>query len=353
MKLKVGGGIGEHGRNCFYIQHNDLSVIFDCGVMLGDKSPYPRLTSAQIAGSDYLFLSHSHQDHTGAYTWLAEQGFKGKIVMTSQTASQLNFKGKIRNPVILIDELASPLEPCLVDNKVTVLWGRSGHCMGGCWFKIEIDDEGVLYSGDYIEFSLSFACDPICDQNATLAIIDNAYGDSIQTPEQYRLELLELTKSMLKIGKNLLFPVPKYGRGLELIQLFAECLPDAPLSGDEHLRSQIRHIELIQDWLTPQAFNVLSKIKLGSLYKAFSKPGIIFVADPQLERPKSQALAQTAINRNSTIVITGYADMGTYSRRLLENKPAIFARYPVHMNDRETNRIISANEFEKSVNFHR
>ncbi|MDR2533126.1 MAG: MBL fold metallo-hydrolase [Oscillospiraceae bacterium] len=350
MKLTIAGGCGEHGRNCFLVNHFGISIILDCGIMLGDKEPYPQLSVEQITECEYLFLTHSHKDHAGAYPWILEQGFKGKVVMTAQTAQQLPFK--VDNP-ILIDELTPPLEAYSLSENVSVTWGRSGHCAGSCWFKVKIDDKTLIYSGDYVEFSLVYTCDYIREQSVDVAIIDNAYGDAEQTPEQYRTELVGLSESLLKIGKNLLFPVPKYGRGLELMLLFNKYLPHVPICCDKYLRSQLRQLHQISEWLKPEAIEELQKIHIRTLHKAFSKTSIIFVSDPQLEKEKSQNLAQLSINRNGAIVITGYADMDTYSKKLLESKPAIFARYPVHMNDAETKRVIGSNSFAIEVPFHR
>jgi Cft2 family RNA processing exonuclease len=91
MKLIVAGGCGEHGRNCFYVEGNHITFLVDCGTMPGEDNPYPRLSGAKIQATEWLFLTHSHVDHTGAFSWLCEQGFSGCVVMTKETAGQLPF----------------------------------------------------------------------------------------------------------------------------------------------------------------------------------------------------------------------------------------------------------------------
>ena len=74
MRVTFAGGVGEHGRNCFLVEGETLSFLVDCGRMAGAQDPYPALTAAQARGLDFVFLTHSHADHTGAFAWLAGLG---------------------------------------------------------------------------------------------------------------------------------------------------------------------------------------------------------------------------------------------------------------------------------------
>ena len=55
---------------------------------------YPRLTENEIMKIDYIFLTHSHIDHSGAIPWIESQGFKGIVVGTKETLNQLPFEVK-------------------------------------------------------------------------------------------------------------------------------------------------------------------------------------------------------------------------------------------------------------------
>ena len=67
MRIKIAGGCGEHGRNCFYIEGKIYTFLVDCGLMPGEADGgYPRLTENEIMKIDYIFLTHSHIDHSGA-----------------------------------------------------------------------------------------------------------------------------------------------------------------------------------------------------------------------------------------------------------------------------------------------
>ena len=77
MELFIAGGCGEHGRNCFYVEHDEDAFLVDCGLLAGAEDDLPRLNAAQIQKLRAVFLTHSHADHTGALPWLVQQGCAG------------------------------------------------------------------------------------------------------------------------------------------------------------------------------------------------------------------------------------------------------------------------------------
>ena len=91
MELYIAGGVGEHGRNCFYLQQGEDAVLVDCGLLAGSADSLPRLSAAQIRRLRAVFLTHSHADHTGALPWLCRQGYTGPVIATTPTLQQLPF----------------------------------------------------------------------------------------------------------------------------------------------------------------------------------------------------------------------------------------------------------------------
>lgn len=45
----------------------------DCGIMDSDSNPYPDVTEEELAKTDYVFLTHSHKDHSGAFMHFVER----------------------------------------------------------------------------------------------------------------------------------------------------------------------------------------------------------------------------------------------------------------------------------------
>ena len=90
MKFSTAGG-GEHSRSCFGFKGEGVCFLVDCGKMAGSKQLYPNFFPEQVWALQYVFLTHSHTDHSGALPWLLEQGFSGTVVASSETFRHLPF----------------------------------------------------------------------------------------------------------------------------------------------------------------------------------------------------------------------------------------------------------------------
>lgn len=341
LELYIAGGCGEHGRNCFVIQGKKSSVMLDCGLLHGKADPYPRLSDEQIQSIKWLLLSHTHLDHSGAYTWLLERGFKGSVVMSEEASKQLCFFVK---DCVFIDKLIPSGESYMLEEGLELSWGRSGHCAGSLWYRICFEGKSILYSGDYIEDTFVYFCDPIRGQEADLAILDCAYGNVNKTSADYCAEFIEtLTKVLSEKGKVLL-PVPKYGRATELIYFLCQRFPNTPQWLDVHLRGEIKRKEEIAPWIKADLLPELDFFNCGE-----SSHGFFFISDPQLNSPAAQKMAK---DFEGAIVLTGNTDEGSKSRELLNSGSAIFTRYPVHIGLRDTELLCEENEFGNVVRFH-
>lgn len=233
MEVFLAGGVGEHGRNCFYVRGEEICFLVDCGRMAGSKQPYPHLSPAQIHSLQYVFLTHSHADHTGALPWLIEQGFAGTVVASEETLAQLPFS--LPNTV--------PLRAFQPPVALKLRWGRSGHCPGSVWYELTLEKRTLLFSGDYTESSLLYPADPIRRVRAELAVIDCAYGADPRSPEVLRFDFLTRMAALLASGKPVLLPVPKYGRGLGLLALLRRARPKTPVYGDAQLLYQLNWLQ--------------------------------------------------------------------------------------------------------------
>ena len=193
MQLNIIGGVGEHGRNCFLVKDRDISFLVDCGKNADDvNDSYPHLTKQQIKTIDLVFLTHSHNDHVGALPWLYENGFKGKVIASKETIEQLPFE--IREQLVL-EEICPNGKGVL--NDLEIVWGKSGHCVGSVWYKFTKKDKCILFSGDYIEDTQVYKCDPIRNISGEVAVIDCAYGQNSLTYQQYCDLFVDRVKEIL------------------------------------------------------------------------------------------------------------------------------------------------------------
>lgn len=81
------GGAGEIGANCYYLNINGLGIILDCGMhpqKTGLES-LPKFKLLENKPTDYVLISHAHQDHLNALPFLIKKFPHLKIITTPQT----------------------------------------------------------------------------------------------------------------------------------------------------------------------------------------------------------------------------------------------------------------------------
>ena len=342
MKLLIAGGVGEHGRNCFYVQGERRCFLVDCGKMADTpEDPYPHLTPEQIRCAEAVFLTQSHADHTGALPWLRENGFQGTVVATEETLGQLPFA--VENGRSL--QALCPAGGGTFQG-LSIQWGRSGHCAGSVWYRFAQEDKSIFFSGDYTEDTQVYACDCIRGHQADLAVLDCAYGRD-ETPYAGACgRLVRATEGLLSAHGLLLFPVPKYGRGLELLKLLSHCLRGVSYAADALFLKNFAEQQAGGFWYRPAKIDVPV-----SSYRE-QPQGIVFVSDPQLRTGEARRIAEQVLAMGGMAVMTGTLERGSYSERLLRQGRMKLLRYPVHLNHAQFERLKAANAFAETVPYH-
>lgn len=146
LNVEILGGVGEYGRNCFYIEVDGQAILLDCGIMKNAQKTPPSLTAAHIEKLTAIFISHSHIDHVGALPIAEQLGYTGPIVMSELTQCQL--KQCYRNTSIFSD--ASLGQWVSISDQLAFKWGYSGHVIGSVWYQIRFRSKMIFYSGDYV-----------------------------------------------------------------------------------------------------------------------------------------------------------------------------------------------------------
>ncbi|WP_312637317.1 MBL fold metallo-hydrolase [Oscillibacter sp.] len=347
MKVTFAGGVGEHGRNCFRAEGEHAAFLVDCGIMTGAADGgLPRLRDDQIRSLKYVFLTHSHADHTGALPWLRERGYTAPIIASRHTLEQL--------PVHVEEGLA--LEDLCpggagVVQGMEVRWGRSGHCAGGVWYQFSLENCSLLFSGDYTEDSLVYPADPIRNVTADLAVLDSAYGPEPRTGDEMRRDFLDCAETFCRAGQPILLPIPKYGRGLELLSLLHPRWPVVPVYGDAHFIKQVRLAKSEDFWISQTRRRCIAELDPRPLPDAPPDNGLCFLSDPQLNTAEAEVYAESFAEKGG-VLLTGAVEALTGSWRLLLAKKAAFCRVPVHCSDRDRRLLEGKNHFRHVVPYH-
>ncbi len=340
MKLKIAGGCGEHGRNCFLVENGDNTFMVDCGIMAGSDDPFPRLTCEEIRRVKYLFLTHSHADHTGAIPWIYEKGFCGLTVASRCTLEQLPFT--VKNAVSL--EIICSGNSGKIGG-IKLEYGRAGHCAGSVWYHFHSEKSSALFSGDYTENSPVYFCDNIRGRSAEFAVLDCAYGNDERNYTGCCDEIVTAVRQLKKQYETLFFPVPKYGRGIELLKLLRENFLEYVCCADAHFLEQLCSIPDNLYWYKSAVCTALE-------YEPNLRCDILFLSDPQLRSENSQAAAQRVIHDGGCGVMTGTVEHGSFSEKLIQDGRMKPVRYPVHQNYKEYKLLAEHNDFQRVIPYH-
>lgn len=342
MQLYLAGGVGEHGRNCFYVRGEELAFLLDCGKKTGVDDPFPDLGHCEVDELDFVLLTHSHGDHAAALPWLERHGFHGAIVAAAETLEQIQDLG-LESDLVDVEEWTRLLG-------LDLTFGKSGHCVGSLWFDINVDGHRLLYSGDYNEDSPVYKVEPIRDHIDEMAILDMADHARIESVAELHRAFVAEALALLDSGP-LLLPVPEYGRGLELLYLLRKADPTIAFFGDRFFRKQLAMIETNAEWIKEDALNLLRHVVVEPVSEIIPERAVLFLVDPQMQRPE-YAVFYKAFIEFASILLTGTVYRGTPAYELLEEGLVRRTKAPVHQSEREMRELVAQNDFEQVVGFH-
>lgn len=158
--------------------------------------------------------------------------------------------------------------------------------------------------------------------------------------------LVRETERLLGVHGLLLFPVPKYGRGLELLALFSRRLPGVPCFADPLFLENLAAQRAGGFWYRPGAIAAPTEP-----YRDQTE-GVVFVSDPQLRSEAARETAERALSSGGAAVMTGTLEAGSYSERLFRQGKMALLRYPVHLNRAQYRLLTQENDFARAVPYH-
>lgn len=358
-KFLAKGGYGEHGRSCFLTEYGTEGRFYmvDCGIMDSDSNPYPDVTEEELAKTDYIFLTHSHKDHSGAFMHFVEKGFRGTLV-TSVMAFELS---DITYDKVVILSLDMEQPVAFRQQDLQVSFGRTGHCMGGLWFLITDALGTCFFSGDYQEDTLAYACDAARGMKAELAIVDCAHYETDKSAAELREDMLAQTDKYLQEARRVIFPVPKYGRGMEMFALLEKEFPDKKVMVDAaFVRESLRCLK-DRAWFCEDTYDKLCGLleRLSGECVDFSREDavqpdydILLLADTHLLKPYNTAFVEKEVAAGARVIVTGRVRPGKLPEKLLAEGKAAKFLYPHHQSRGDLLRVAENNDFTVVLPYH-
>ncbi|WP_042470562.1 MBL fold metallo-hydrolase [Bacillus ndiopicus] len=211
LNVEILGGVGEYGRNCFFIEVNNQAILLDCGIMKNKQKTLPNLSTAHVEKLTAIFISHSHIDHVGALPFAEQLGYKGPIIMSAMTRQQL--KRPYANTLVFPEEPSE--EWITVSEKLAFQWGYSGHVIGSVWYKIRFEDKMIFYSGDYVVDSYVLrATLPQENEVYDVAFIDSGH---VELHVQNKIVLQQIAEFVQEHSHHpIIFPSSFSGKTLDI-----------------------------------------------------------------------------------------------------------------------------------------
>ncbi|MGF7050213.1 putative metal-dependent RNase [Paenibacillus sp. DS2015] len=370
-QLTIWGGAGEHGRSSYLLQHGEQALLLDCGGKKERGGQYPLIDEEVLPHLKAVFLSHAHEDHSMAIPLLYKHGFKGKVWTTRTTAQQLPvyfqawshyaYSQSINLPYndqhieaidyVFLEDRSVPGVWGEVFPGLRMKWGRSGHLPGSVWFALDWADKLIYFSGDYTEESSLLAVDrPVHllgpqQTYVDLAIIDAAYGADPDSQAIGLEELERVTRETLRKNGTVLYPVPTYGRGQELLVWANEVFPEAALIVEQVLMEQLHQLATMPDWLHDNALarievmlacgrlNIVADTEAREHALSRTEGAIIFTDDGMMQSKTAQwYYKRLASSTKNAVILTGHLAAGSYGELLLgtNSTQVHHVRYKVH-----------------------
>jgi integrator complex subunit 11 len=242
--LALGAG-QEIGRSCIIVNIKNKTIMFDCGMHMGysDLRKFPDFKALSSTGNfnkavDCILISHFHLDHCGALPYFTEVlGYSGPIYTTHPTKAVLpilledcqkilamkNRDGQIYTLADIkkcVDKI-TPIhmnETIEIEKGFTITPYYAGHVIGAAMFYVKVNDQSVVYTGDFSTTS---------DQHLATASIDLLKPDLMITESTYGSVIRDCRKSKerafvqsihkcIERGGHALIPIFALGRAQEI-----------------------------------------------------------------------------------------------------------------------------------------
>lgn len=258
MRIYFLGATGTVTGSCIYLDSGSIKALIDCGLYQGNNNfelnrrPFP-FKPTEI---EYLFLTHSHIDHSGLIPKLIKEGFRGRIITTSATADltelmlydaahiqesdaetetrkSLRAGGETIYPLYTVEDVKKSIQffHRVYYDKVEHT-GRgikyrfrdAGHILGSAivemWFQDSPKEKKIVFSGDLGRKGNPIVRDPEVIDEADSVVIESTYGNRLHKGLKETIdEFVEAIRVTFKKGGNVLIPAFSVGRTQDILYI--------------------------------------------------------------------------------------------------------------------------------------
>lgn len=244
------GGAGEIGANCYYLNINGIGIILDCGMhpqKIGLDS-LPKFELLENKPTDYVLISHAHQDHLNALPFLIKRFPHLKIFTTPQTRAlaELTLHNAISILKKQVNETEFPIysreevdlliksinyksynEKFLINSlnsnsEVEAEFYDAGHIIGSAGIMLRYGDKKIFFTGDINLSSQTLLPGAnLPSEKINILITETTYGATDSSSVlNWGNEVERFSSSINKIinkGGSILIPVFALGKLQEML----------------------------------------------------------------------------------------------------------------------------------------
>jgi metallo-beta-lactamase family protein len=368
------GGSGTVTGSKYLVQHEDQTLLVDCGLFQGYKQLRLRnWTPLPVAPNQIqaVLLTHAHLDHSGYLPLMAKEGFTGHVFASKGTRDLCRIllpdSGHIQEedalyanrhafskhapalplytrqnaldalPLIKTVEFGRPFSP-IPGWKATL--SPAGHILGASSILLEVAGRRILFSGDLGRPDDLIMSPPELAPQADTVLIESTYGDRTHPKEDVLAELAPALQRVAQRGGVAVVPVFAVGRAqallhaIHLLKLKGDIpssLPiflDSPMAvhttklfedhpGEHRLSRQDTHA------LTHCATMVNSTDESRALASRHGPMVILSASGMATGGRVLHHLAHYAGNHRNMIILTGYQAPGTRGATLASGAKSV------------------------------
>jgi len=331
MRLHLYGGFGEKGRTCLGVEVDGYRLLLDAGVKTSARGAdyYPAISADELASTDAMVITHAHEDHVAALGWCIAGGFRGRLLMTAETAREVDLflaayadaPHRRAAREFAREDLAVGAPIVLGPLQLTA--GRSGHVSGGVWCVVAGGRHTLGYCGDVVPASEVFTMDPL--QRCDAVVLDASYGDDDVAAHRRAKEVRDW---VLGHRDGCVLPTPLSGRSAELLAI----VPGA-IALSEGMRQALQLQIADPAWLAEGTAERLSQgLALAADWPTGSplpRAALLCHDGMGIAGPSRQALEQAA-SAGHPVLFTGHLPADSPGERMLAGGQATWLRLPTH-----------------------
>ena len=361
------GGAGEIGANCYYLNINGLGIILDCGMhpqKIGLES-LPRFDLLENKPTDFILISHAHQDHLNALPFLIKKFPHLKIITTPQTRAlaeltlhnaitilkrQINeneFKIYTRDEVdLLIKSInyKSYNEKIILTSlntnfTIEAEFFDAGHIIGSAGILLKTDDKNIFFTGDInLSSQTLLSGADLSSEKINILITETTYGSTdSSTLNNWDKETDRFSSSITKVinnGGSVLIPVFALGKLQEMLStVWLQMQKNKITNVDIYTAGIGKKINLVYDYNRysvnrNQKDLILNEIpqrnlnELNDFNELFKFPCIVLASSGMIiESTNSFMLAKNWLQKKDSAIFTvGYMDPSTPGEKIAKAK---------------------------------